>query len=113
MTQVQQGDLTAVRYTLQLRRNDLTQRKLCIARDLAHREDALSANAVEQAVETQNDETLQAILHSTEVDLAEIDAALQRMDHGTYGTCRDCGQPIAPLRLATLPQAVTCTSCAQ
>jgi RNA polymerase-binding transcription factor DksA len=113
MTQVQHGDLTAVRGALQSRRNDLTQRKLRVARDLTHREEALSANTTEQAIETQNDETLQAILDSTVAELVEIDEALQRMDHGSYGMCRDCGQSIAPLRLATLPQAVTCASCAQ
>lgn len=43
--------------------------------------------------------------------LDEIDAALGRMDDGTYGICEDCGQPIAASRLAVMPSAITCIHC--
>jgi RNA polymerase-binding protein DksA len=43
--------------------------------------------------------------------LAEIDQALQRLDDGTFGTCRTCGQPIAAERLEAMPWATQCIDC--
>jgi RNA polymerase-binding transcription factor DksA len=45
--------------------------------------------------------------------LAEVLAALDRIDDGTFGTCRDCGRPIAQARLDTLPYARQCIRCAR
>ena len=44
-------------------------------------------------------------------ELAEVDAALARMRAGTYGECRDCGESIAPARLAASPTATRCVAC--
>jgi DnaK suppressor protein len=44
--------------------------------------------------------------------LAEIDAALTRLDAGSYGTCERCGRPIAEARLEARPVARTCIACA-
>jgi DnaK suppressor protein len=46
------------------------------------------------------------------LELVRIDAALERLDKGTYGTCDDCGRPIEARRLAALPWAVLCSECA-
>lgn len=43
--------------------------------------------------------------------LAEIDAAVARLDAGLYGVCQGCGQPIAPERLDARPVASTCIAC--
>lgn len=40
--------------------------------------------------------------------LSEIDAALQRMEEGTYGLCEDCEEPIAVKRLELNPTARFC-----
>lgn len=40
--------------------------------------------------------------------LAEIDAALQRIDDGTFGTCAVCGSPIDEERLEAVPYATLC-----
>jgi len=40
--------------------------------------------------------------------LAEIDAALARIEDGTYGTCEVCGKPIGAERLAAIPWARLC-----
>jgi RNA polymerase-binding transcription factor DksA len=40
--------------------------------------------------------------------LHEIDAALRRIDDGTYGTCEVGGEPIPPERLRVIPWARTC-----
>jgi RNA polymerase-binding protein DksA len=40
--------------------------------------------------------------------LAAIDAALRRIDEGTYGRCERCGQEIEAERLEALPWATLC-----
>jgi RNA polymerase-binding protein DksA len=43
--------------------------------------------------------------------LNAIDAALKRVDDGTYGTCTNCGRPIAQGRLEAYPWASLCIEC--
>ncbi|WP_299051012.1 TraR/DksA C4-type zinc finger protein [uncultured Nocardioides sp.] len=43
--------------------------------------------------------------------LEEVDAALARLDAGTYGTCETCGGPIAGARLEVRPTARSCVGC--
>jgi RNA polymerase-binding transcription factor len=45
--------------------------------------------------------------NSTHV-LTEIDAALKRIDEGTFGVCTRCGKPISAERLEALPWATLC-----
>jgi RNA polymerase-binding protein DksA len=52
-----------------------------------------------------------ALRERNEQHLAAIDAALARVDAGTYGTCVSCGKPIAPERLEALPSAALCIDC--
>lgn len=43
--------------------------------------------------------------------LAAIDAALRRVEAGTYGTCESCGREISPERLEAYPWASLCIDC--
>ena len=43
--------------------------------------------------------------------LQAIEEALWRMEKGTYGVCRDCGEPIAPARLEAIPWTRVCITC--
>jgi RNA polymerase-binding transcription factor DksA len=43
--------------------------------------------------------------------VAEIDAALGRVDAGTYGLCEACGKAIPEARLEVVPEATLCVSC--
>lgn len=43
--------------------------------------------------------------------LEEIDAALVRVENGTFGVCSDCGEAIASARLDALPWATRCIDC--
>ncbi len=47
-----------------------------------------------------------------EAMLRNIEAALNRVEDGTYGLCRDCDEPINPKRLEFDPTALRCIDCA-
>lgn len=66
------------------------------------------AAAASQVFEQQRDLALRD--HSRQ-HLAAIDAALARLDAGTYGACTSCHQPIVPGRLEALPWAALCIDC--
>jgi RNA polymerase-binding transcription factor DksA len=53
-----------------------------------------------------------ALLAHAKQRLADLDAALQRLQSGAYGVCGRCGQPIGSERLEALPTTVTCIRCA-
>lgn len=44
-------------------------------------------------------------------ELREVEAALQRIEDGTYGECRECGAQIAFARLEAHPTAARCIDC--
>ncbi len=43
--------------------------------------------------------------------VSQIDAALERMDNGTYGTCQRCGKPVNRERLEAFPYVAYCIDC--
>ncbi len=47
-----------------------------------------------------------------EVMLRGIDAALRRIEDGTFGLCCDCEEPINPKRLEFDPTVLRCVDCA-
>ena len=66
------------------------------------------AAAASQVFEQQRDLALRdrAVQH-----LAQVDAALGRLEDGTFGRCVRCGRAIAPARLEALPWAAHCIDC--
>ena len=44
-------------------------------------------------------------------ELADIEAALRRIEEGTWGRCERCGGPIGRQRLIAMPEARQCLSC--
>ncbi|HUP63838.1 MAG TPA: TraR/DksA C4-type zinc finger protein [Thermoanaerobaculia bacterium] len=46
-----------------------------------------------------------------EVRLMRVEAALQAIERGRYGVCRECGEPIGQKRLDALPEAPFCMPC--
>ena len=43
--------------------------------------------------------------------LREVSDALRRVDHGTYGVCAECDEPISSKRLDAVPWARYCVTC--
>ena len=66
------------------------------------------AAAATQVFEQQRD---LALRDRSSLQLELVEAALERLDAGTYGTCLRCGKPIAPARLEALPWAAYCIEC--
>lgn len=60
---------------------------------------------------THDDEVAVAMVEQRARELEEIDRALEDIEAGRYGICRECGEPIAPARLKVLPFATRCVSC--
>jgi DnaK suppressor protein len=52
-----------------------------------------------------------ALIQMKAETLNKIDAALRRLEEGTYGDCFECGEEIAEARLRALPFAVRCKDC--
>ncbi|MFD3437204.1 TraR/DksA family transcriptional regulator [Streptomyces sp. NPDC058685] len=50
---------------------------------------------------------------SARMVLADIEAAIERMEQGTYGICEHCRRPTEPARLHVVPQARYCGRCHQ
>lgn len=66
------------------------------------RMDALQGQAMAQAAEQRR-----------ATEMARIDAALIRIDDGSYGECLRCGKEIAEKRLEIDPAATLCVDCAR
>lgn len=65
----------------------------------------------EQAVQRENDQTLDALDERGRAALSAIRAALSRIESGNYGWCVACGAPIALERLRAEPTADHCMDC--
>ncbi|GIU93023.1 MAG: hypothetical protein KatS3mg011_1929 [Acidimicrobiia bacterium] len=51
------------------------------------------------------------LVESLKTQLDAVDAALARIEEGTYGTCASCGKPINPARLEARPESIYCVDC--
>lgn len=61
-----------------------------------------------------NEVHIQLKLKQTDAKILQaIEEALFRLEKGTYGVCRDCGDPIAPARLEAIPWTRVCITCKQ
>jgi DnaK suppressor protein len=68
------------------------------------------AAAASQVFEQQRD---LALRDRSRLDMSRVEAALRALDDGTYGTCVNCGKPIATDRLDAIPWVATCIDCAR
>jgi DnaK suppressor protein len=59
-----------------------------------------------------NEVHIQLKLKQTDAKILQaIEDALGRIDAGTYGVCKDCGEPIAEARLNAIPWTRSCITC--
>src|SRR5512147_1226538 len=78
-----------------------------------HARDPLEQDSAEQAAQLGNVAVVSALEAEAVQQIAEIEAALQRLEAGTYGICVSCGEPIGEGRLKVRPAATQCRDCAE
>ena len=101
-----------VRARLSARRSELSHRATRVDADLQRKGEPLSPDFAEQATQRENDEVLGAIGDSARQEIAQIDAALARLERDQYGECVKCGATIEAARLEAVPYADVCRGCA-
>ncbi len=100
---------------LETRRRDLQAEVQGRMRDV--RADGLGLRAsdvlddVESSEADIQDDIELALIQMKSETLNKIDDALDRLEHGDYGNCFECGAEIAENRLRALPFAVRCKNC--
>jgi DnaK suppressor protein len=115
MTSSQTPTLSLHRERLLHERTQLLQRiaqergGLVSRADMAAEHDVRSFDDRAQAISERNDEF--AMNEHETAELGDIEAALERIDAGTYGQCTDCGVTIPPARLNAYPTAKRCIDC--
>jgi DnaK suppressor protein len=81
--------------------------------DLVPERGGIGNHMADEASETSEQETMLTLQHSAERTLAEVNAALARIQAGTYGICANCGKQINPARLEARPFSTLCIDCQQ
>lgn len=72
-----------------------------------------SDEQADPAAQAAEEGTALALLGTEGHTLAEVNAALDRIDRGTFGRCEACGHAITGARLEALPYARHCIACAR
>jgi DnaK suppressor protein len=54
-----------------------------------------------------------SLMENDEHTLGAIEAALERIEEGAFGSCEECGGPITKTRLSAIPYTPLCIKCAQ
>jgi DnaK suppressor protein len=75
-------------------------------------DDAVDVNDLEALCDNSSSTGISAaIVGMTSRTLQDIEAALDRLENGTYGICFDCGAEIPAARLRAMPFAERCRGC--
>jgi RNA polymerase-binding protein DksA len=84
-----------------------------MSRSIRHTDRPQSSDSQERAIDDEHNEVLDALDDAGRRELNDIDAALKRLEAGTFGYCERCGAPISKARLEALPFVSLCLECAR
>lgn len=92
----------------------LEEKQVELVQVLRKRDGITIETSPDQMDEIQNASERDLAIRNVDQDsnqLRQVKAALQRIHHGSYGTCIDCEGVISPKRLAAVPWAARCIQC--
>jgi RNA polymerase-binding transcription factor DksA len=102
--------------SIETRRRQLLERKDELSRRLvkidAELDQPHSTMFAEAAIEREGDEALEDLGAAGLQEIRMIEAALDRIEAGSYGICVACGEEISEERLNVLPATPKCRDCA-
>ncbi|MCC8180748.1 MAG: TraR/DksA C4-type zinc finger protein [Planctomycetes bacterium] len=84
------------------------RRELALQKERA---ESKAADEVDKATDAYDEDLSFEIATANDMELEEIQVALEKIERGTYGQCEVCSTNISPSRLKVLPSATTCVSC--
>ena len=103
-------DPALIRARLEAQLAELEARRFNIDSDLS---EPLDPDSAEQAVETEDDASLEGQGMLVAREIAYVKRALERIEDGTYGECVRCGAAFSLARLDARPEAALCIDCAR
>ncbi len=104
-------DTAAYEIRLKDLHKQLNERFERVEKHIKHRDEPLSADSADQAIERLNDDVVFALDENLSIELRAIDAALKRIVCGEFGVCTRCGGEVELARLDAIPYAATCIKC--
>ncbi|MDW4499715.1 TraR/DksA C4-type zinc finger protein [Sulfitobacter sp. D35] len=102
-------DISRQKTVLETRRAELAVALQAVEREL---DQPATPDWEDRSTERQGDEVLEALGQAELNELRRIDAALARIEDGSYGLCQTCGDAVSDARLTLLPDTAFCKNCA-
>jgi len=81
--------------------------------DLDPERGGVGNHMADDANQTFEQETMLTLEQSIRRKLDQVNAALAKIEDGTYEMCSNCGKPINPARLEARPSSILCINCQQ
>nr|BCX01188.1 MAG: RNA polymerase-binding protein DksA [Bacteroidota bacterium] len=94
-------------------REDLERMRQTVLDDieLGEVDSAYSYHMADAGTDAMEREKIYLLIARAEKFLRYLDAALERIERGTYGICRECGRLIEKGRLEAVPHTQICIEC--
>ena len=108
---VSKKDVEKYRRALLMKKDEISQ-ELVKNKDAGQESsDEATQDIADKATSSYTKEFLFSLSDSERTLVQQIDQALARIDDGTYGTCRHCGNPLMEKRLDAVPWTPYCLDC--
>ena len=71
-----------------------------------------SADLNDQSIDLEDDEVLEGLGLAAQREIGLLHLAMERIEDGSFGTCKKCDEPISEARLDAVLYAPLCKGCA-
>jgi DnaK suppressor protein len=93
------------------RRNAIETLIAEVEREAGTLQNGAHPDVLDHAAHRESIAVLESIRGTQRNELGELEAALERIEKGTYGTCQMCGGAVGRQRLRAIPEARYCIDC--